>query len=106
MWMMIQLCLSLLWLTHCNAAHLKEVCVHHCVVSDVVLESEALGQLPEDLRHHLTLALGKHRKLCSGAIGEEVLVGGEGAGGEDSPLSVSSTDPLIDDQISLIPGFQ
>ncbi|XP_066973665.1 uncharacterized protein [Macrobrachium rosenbergii] len=91
---------------HCNAAHLKEVCVHHCVVSDVVLESEALGQLPEDLRHHLTLALGKHRKLCSGAIGEEVLVGGEGAGGEDSPLSVSSTDPLIDDQISLIPGFQ
>ncbi|KAK7007296.1 hypothetical protein SK128_003274 [Halocaridina rubra] len=91
---------------HCNAAHLKEVCVRHCVVSDLVLESDALGQLPEDLRSHLTLAMGKHRKLCSDAIGDEALVGGDGAGGADSPVSVCSTDPLIDDQISLIPGFQ
>ncbi|XP_042226007.1 uncharacterized protein LOC121869013 [Homarus americanus] len=91
---------------HCNATHLKEVCVHHCVVSAVVLEGETLGQLPEDLRQHLTMALGKHRKWCSGAIGEEMLVGGEGTGGEDSPLSVSSTDPLTDDQVSLIPGLQ
>ncbi|KAK8390170.1 hypothetical protein O3P69_013023 [Scylla paramamosain] len=92
---------------HCNAAHLKEVCVHHCVVSAVVLEGETLTQLPEDLRHHLTLALGKHRKWWTGAIGEEVLVGGEGVGGgEDSPLSVSSTDPLIDDPTSLIHPLQ
>ncbi|XP_037804297.1 uncharacterized protein LOC119598661 isoform X1 [Penaeus monodon] len=91
---------------HCNASHLKEVCVHHCVVNAVVMEGDALAQLPEDLRHHLTLALGKHRKWCSGAIGEDVLVGGNGGGGEDSPLSVSSTDPLIDDQVSLIPGLQ
>ncbi|XP_042857277.1 uncharacterized protein LOC122243695 [Penaeus japonicus] len=91
---------------HCNASHLKEVCVHHCVVNAVVMEGDALAQLPEDLRHHLTLALGKHRKWCSGAIGEDMLVGGNGGGGEDSPLSVSSTDPLIDDQVSLIPGLQ
>ncbi|XP_050698520.1 uncharacterized protein LOC126986418 isoform X2 [Eriocheir sinensis] len=92
---------------HCNAAHLKEVCVHHCVVSAVVLEGETLNQLPEDLRHHLTLALGKHRKWWTGGIGEEVLVGGEGmGGGEDSPLSVSSTDPLIDDPASLIHPLQ
>ncbi|XP_069165667.1 LOW QUALITY PROTEIN: uncharacterized protein [Procambarus clarkii] len=91
---------------HCNASHLKEVCVHHCVVSAVVLEGETLAQLPEDLRQHLTMALGKHRKWCCGAIGEEMLVGGGGTGGEDSPLSVSSTDPLNDDQVSLIPGLQ
>ncbi|XP_071544090.1 uncharacterized protein [Panulirus ornatus] len=90
---------------HCNAAHLKEVCVRHCVVSAMVLEGETLGQLPEDLRQHLTMALGKHRKWFSGAIGEEMLVG-DGTGGEDSPLSVSSTDPLIDDQVSFIPGLQ
>ncbi|XP_069955000.1 uncharacterized protein [Cherax quadricarinatus] len=91
---------------HCNASHLKEVCVHQCVVSSVVLEGETLSQLPDDLRQHLTMALGKHRKWCSGAIGEEMLVGGDGTGGEDSPLSVSSTDPLTDDQVSLIPGLQ
>ena len=55
---------------------------------------------------HINFRVLVSRKLCSGAIGEEALVGGDGAGGEDSPLSVSSTDPLIDDQISLIPGFQ
>lgn len=41
-----------------------------------------------------------------GAIGQEVLVGGEGMGGEDSPLSVSSTDPLIDDSSSLTQSLQ
>lgn len=47
-----------------------------------------------------------NRKWFTGAIGEEMLVGGDGTGGEDSPLSVSSTDPLIDDQVSFIPGLQ
>ncbi|KAK4323489.1 hypothetical protein Pmani_005804 [Petrolisthes manimaculis] len=90
---------------HCNAAHLKDVCIQHCVVSAALFEGETLTQLPDDLREHLTQALGKHRKWM-GAIGQEVLVGGEGMGGEDSPLSVSSTDPLIDDSSSLTPSLQ
>ncbi|CAL4114149.1 unnamed protein product, partial [Meganyctiphanes norvegica] len=91
---------------HCNANHLKEVCVRHCVLSTTAIEGETLTQLPADLRCHLTLAMSKHRKWC----GDELLVGigggrisGSGTG-DDSPLSATSTDPLIDQHF--IPGLE
>ncbi|XP_076029990.1 uncharacterized protein LOC143018496 isoform X2 [Oratosquilla oratoria] len=89
---------------HCNAAHLKEVCVSHCIVSPSVLEGEALGQLPQELFEHVTLSTAsyKHQKCC----GEVEVLGVVGEARGDSPTSASSTDPLIDEPSLQLPGLE
>ena len=115
---------------HCNASHLKDICLQHCALRRINLDSDAVLQLPIDLQQQLVTSVNTMRKWGVGGsgVGEGDAMLGDSGGMTSSGLhhsqqphhhmsrryhddwndSNSSVDPLVDDDSStlLLPGLQ